>query len=127
MKELLASATIIGITIVSLPNVPSDAAVKQYIVDSLVNGCRPIVDICTDSCKARLDLSQISITDGCIVDGDAVLRVSQKRATDLYLEIAEENNIKFDRLEQLPGLIRAQQKRLGRTLKPLKEPLVVKK
>ena|SRR3990167_1707647 len=97
----------------------SDTEIQKYIQDSLISGCRPVINICTSDCNQR-DITK-DVKAECLPA--KVLRVSAERATDNYIKLAKKNNVEILALNDLPIKLRDKLSDKGVVLSPIKEDL----
>lgn len=123
----LTSKSFIGITagIIALVSAgwmtltTSDAEIKTYIKNALVNGCRPVIDICSSDCKSK-DIRP-NVRADCMPS--KVLRANPERVLGLYLQMGKEAKAK--NVSDIPEAIRQNLRTTkGVVLQPLKENLI---
>lgn len=95
----------------------SDAEIKTYIEDSLVKGCRPVIDLCAGDC-GQLDL-KLFVQDVCIPN--KILRADYNRVLNIYIQMGERVGEK--NIIKIPDAIRKRLETEGKILEPVKESL----
>lgn len=94
--------------------------IKAYILHSLAEGCRPIVDACTENCGTP-DLSQYG---ECADIG--FIRADPKRVQQVYLDIADDKNVGHStvkELREMPDKLRDKIQEEGGNVKAKKQDL----
>jgi hypothetical protein len=100
-----------------------EKAFNSYVETALANGCRPIVDICTNNCKAVLKLNEQGIKSDCATTH--IIRMNFKEAHDRYYALAEKHGMKDLNPNKMPEFIRSKLVEKGQAVSALKENLAV--
>ena len=106
----------------------SDREIQTYLEDSLINGCRPIVDICSSNCGSKeINLALYGVSEDCILPESEIIRVPYYKVIENYIKLGRKYGIENTLIQDLPIRIREEIAKQGRKLQEIKEPLIIKK
>jgi hypothetical protein len=122
IKAAIATASVASvIAVATLYLQDPRKELKAYIQAALINGCKPVIDICTSNCVK--DIVYYGPPE-CLPK--EIMRASTKEATEAYVELAEDLKIKVKTIKDFKKMPHKIREELGKVkqLKNIKEDLI---
>jgi len=104
--------------------VDESLAIQDYIKSALINGCRPVIDICTSNCSKAIteeDQLKAGVSQSCVQV--VPLRVTAEKAQNNYISLAKKLGVEKIDLQTISVDIRERLKEKGEVLEAPKEKI----